>query len=301
MLQFPFPHTTLASLRKPAGKREQYAGKQGARQVARQQFGHTERDPSGKYVVDCISTKRAMSKTMALIAIGVVVALVSTIGLQHEQNREVARELERVRQEKTNLEALQAAPAPEQRHVQSGDQPNQQELESELIRLRGAASRATRAEAESAQLRLEIDRLRAQANGNATPGSQNADTLSAYLGAPVETPSAIDAAYTKEGLSAAIQTAAQKAGVSLKRVGVDYSEFPYLTGVISEPGDWEKLKTQLSSMEGYEYHGSVGDDTSHTFCIIPTHAFPAGAGQRVSRRLNVRMQLYYDSFTAGQN
>src|SRR5262249_34207518 len=137
-----------------------------------------------------------MSKTKTLVAIAVLVALVSTIWVQHEQNRELARELDRIRQEKTNLEALQAAPTPEPK--QSGGQPNQQELESELIRLRGADSRASRAEAESRQLRLEIDRLRAQANGNATPGSQNADALLAYLGAPVETPGTIDAAYSKE-------------------------------------------------------------------------------------------------------
>jgi len=241
-----------------------------------------------------------MGKIKWLITIVVSITVVSTIWLQHEQNRELVQELEHVRQEKATLEPPQVPPNPEQ--AQSEIKPKKvEEMESELMRLRGAASLATRVEAENTQLRQEVERLRVQVNGSAGSASQNSDALSGYLGPTVETPANLDPAYTKDGLSAAIQLAAQKAGISLKKVGIDDSEFPFLIGVNSQPGDWEKLKAQLNGLDGYEYHGSVGDDTSHAFSIIPTRAYPAGAVQHVMRRLNVRTQQYYDSFTAQQN
>jgi len=241
-----------------------------------------------------------MRKVKRLIAVMGLIAVVSMLWLQHEQNRQLVQELERAQQEKVRLESLQVAPNPEQ--SQNEAQPKQaQELESELIRLRGAATRATRAEAELAQLRLEVERLRTQANGSASSASQNGDTLWAYLGNAVETPANLDSAYTKEGLSSAVQVAAQKAGVSIKRIGIDDSEFPFLTAVVCEPGDWEKLKAQVKSMDGYEFHGAVGNDTVNTFCIVPSQAYPSGASQRASRRLTVRMQAFYDTFNSQSN
>jgi hypothetical protein len=241
-----------------------------------------------------------MGKLKWIIAVVVIVVVVSAICVQHEQNRALAEELARTLDEKLRLQSHESAPNPEPAQDE-GQTKQVGEVESELVRLRGTANRLARTEAENAQLKQEVERLRAQANGSANSTSQNSDALLAYLGPAVEAPSNLDPAYTRDGLSSAIESAAQKAGIGLKRVGIDDSEFPNLIGVTSEPGDWEKLKAQFKGMDAYEYHGSVGDDTVHTFSIVPTRAFPPGALQQVTRRLNVRMQLYYDTFSAQQN
>ena len=59
-------------------------------------------------------------------------------------------------------------------------------------------------------------------------------------------------------------------------------------------GDWEKLKTELKKMSGYEYYGAVGSDTRNAFSITPPRAFPAGSSQTIFRRTNVRMAMLAD-------
>lgn len=241
-----------------------------------------------------------MRKVKALFVGGVILAGVLTILLQHEQNRQLVQELAGVREANARLESMQAATNSDR--TPDDNRPEAvEELQSELIRLRAVATKAARTEAERTQLRTELERLHAQTpNGVAGP-SANSDTLSAYLGGAVEAPPNLDPAYSKEGLSVALQAAAQKAGVSLKKVAFDDSEFPILLGVVCEPGDWEKLKAQLRTMNGYEYHGSVGDDGRNTFCIVPSQAFPAASSVQVSRRMNARLQLFYDSFSGQGN
>jgi len=238
-----------------------------------------------------------MRKATALFLVAITIAAVVTILLQHEQNRQLVQELGGVREENARLTSLQPAPNPDQ--TENSTQPKAvEELQSELVRLRGLASKAGRQETEIAQLKAELEQLRVRtANGAAAPSS-NPDSLSAYLGAVVETPPNLDPAYSKDGLLAAIQVAAQKAGVSLKKVSVDDSEFPFLIGVVSEPGDWEKLKAQLRNTDGYEYHGAVGNDTSNTFSIVPSRAYSPGSSGQINRRINARLQLFYDTFSA---
>jgi len=241
-----------------------------------------------------------MRKAKTLFLVGVTVAGVLAILLQHEQNRQLVPELEGVREANAKLETSQPTPNPEQ--TQSDNQTNSsEEVQSELLRLRSIATKASRQEAEIAQLRKELDQLRARTLNGPAAASSNSDALSAYLGAAVESPPNLDPAYTKDGLTAALQLAAQKAGISLKKVGIDDSEFPCLLGVVLDPGDWEKLKAQLRNMDGYEFHGSVGDDTRNAFSIVPSRAFPSAAGAQVNRRMNTRLQLFYDSFAAQQN
>jgi hypothetical protein len=59
-----------------------------------------------------------------------------------------------------------------------------------------------------------------------------------YLGNPVEPPAAMESAYTKEGLTQAIRQAARKARVSVGRIEIDNSEYPYLIGVVCEEDDY---------------------------------------------------------------
>jgi len=64
-----------------------------------------------------------------------------------------------------------------------------------------------------------------------------------YLGNPVAPPANTDVAYTKEGLASAMQDAAQAANITLTKVEIDDSEFPFLVGVVcAGKGDMAKLK-----------------------------------------------------------
>jgi hypothetical protein len=118
-----------------------------------------------------------------------------------------------------------------------------------------------------------------------------------YLGDPVEPPADLNAAYSKDGLIKAVQTAARHASISLKRVEVDDSEFPFLVGVICKEGDWEKLKVQFRKMDGYEYNGSVGGKTHNAFNLVPYRVCPSEVFERISHRTGLRMQILCDKIT----
>jgi hypothetical protein len=118
-----------------------------------------------------------------------------------------------------------------------------------------------------------------------------------YLGDPVEPPADMDAAYTKEGLIKAVQTAARNAGITLKRIEIDDSEYPFLVGVICKEGDYSKLKDQLRKMEGYAYNGSVGGDTHNAMNIVPYRVLPSALFERVSHRTGLRMQVLHDKIS----
>ena len=119
-----------------------------------------------------------------------------------------------------------------------------------------------------------------------------------YLGAPVDPPPKSDVRYTKEGVSNAIQLAAQNAGITLKRMAVDDSEYPCLVGIICEQEDYPKLTDEIKRLDGYDYNGSVGGTSCHTFSITPRRAYPRDTGERIGRRLMLRQQVFYDRFSA---
>jgi hypothetical protein len=119
-----------------------------------------------------------------------------------------------------------------------------------------------------------------------------------YLGEPVEPPADLAPAYTKEAMIQAIQAAASEAGVTLKRVEVEDSEFPLLLGV-SHEGDFEKMKANLKKTGIYDYPGSVGSHESNVFTIVPYRTFPHGMAERINHRLMLREQVFYDRFVKG--
>ncbi len=177
-------------------------------------------------------------------------------------------------------------------------QQSSQELESEVMRLRGMASRALRAEAEVAQLKSALGSHQGSATAAVPDASSGSNTFLAYLGEAVPPPSNIDPAYTKEGLLNAIQQAAQLAGVSLKKVEIETSEFPFLAGVVCDSdADFEKVKAQFKNMPGYEYGGATSSHGSYAFNMIPYRSYPPDAGQRISRRTTLRMQMFFDQLT----
>jgi len=115
-----------------------------------------------------------------------------------------------------------------------------------------------------------------------------------YLGDAVEPPANMDAAYSKDGLAKAIQTAARNAGISVKRVEIDDSEFPFLVGVVCKEGDWEKLKEQFGKMPAYNYTGRTGGQTHNALNLVPSRVYPSGTSQRISHRIALREQMLLD-------
>jgi hypothetical protein len=122
-----------------------------------------------------------------------------------------------------------------------------------------------------------------------------------YLGQPVAPSASLDARYTKEGLTNAIQTAARNAGITVKNLAIEDGEFPFLVGVTCAGSDFVKLKEQLRKLDGYDYSGSIGNDVSrngsdtcNVFSLVPYSAYPAGTDQPIYHRLGLMQQVFYD-------
>src|ERR1700743_3801250 len=88
------------------------------------------------------------------------------------------------------------------------------------------------------------------------------EALINYLGNPVMPPTNMDQRYTTGALTNAVRHAAHDAGITLKSVAVDDSEFPFLLGVVCHGSDCIKLKSALKAMPGYEYGGGMGNDVN---------------------------------------
>jgi hypothetical protein len=165
-------------------------------------------------------------------------------------------------------------------------------LRAEVATLRGEAKQAQ-------QLRAEISRLRS--DGRAVPSESAATTgaLASYLGEAVPPPADIDFAYSKEGLLNSIQQAAQLAGVSLKKLEIETSEFPFLAGVVCESdADFEKLKAQFKNMPNYEWGASVSSRGECAFNITPLQSFSSEERRRIVRRTLLRTGLFKDQLAA---
>jgi hypothetical protein len=119
-----------------------------------------------------------------------------------------------------------------------------------------------------------------------------------YLGDPVPPPPGLDAKYTADGLSQAVQLAASHAGLSLTRLVIDDSEFPGLIAIVIPEGDIDKINEQIKSMAGYEYNGSISSKTCKVFNIVPYGAYPADVAERIGHRIGLRRQLLFDRVTA---
>jgi hypothetical protein len=122
-----------------------------------------------------------------------------------------------------------------------------------------------------------------------------------YLGNPVAPPPNMDAAYTKEGLTSAMQEAAQAANITLTKVEIDDSEFPFLVGVVcANKGDREKLKEQIRKVAAFNYGGGVDSDTTLAMNLVPHSAFPADARERIYHRMMLREAVLFDKMSSGR-
>ena len=127
----------------------------------------------------------------------------------------------------------------------------------------------------------------------------NFSALFSYLGEAVPPPTDLDPAYSKEGLLGAIQQASQLAGVALKKVEIESSEFPFLAGVVCDSEeDFRKLKAQFKNMPAYEYSSSSGGGGTCVFTITPTKGLPREMYKRIDRRTLLRLQMFAERFRA---
>jgi hypothetical protein len=137
------------------------------------------------------------------------------------------------------------------------------------------------------------------ASATGAPASLNGpnQALFEYLGDPVEPSADMNPAYNKDGLIKAVQTAARNAGISVKRVEIDDSEFPFLVGIICKDGDYPKLQDQFRKLDAYEYNGGVSSSTHIAINLVPYRAFPSALGERISHRTGIREQVLQNKLT----
>jgi len=246
-----------------------------------------------------IETLTMTTKLKATIAAAAVLAGAGTpVFLQHQEDKSLRAENQALLVQTSQFAALQAENERlSNRVVQMANNSPSDEQQVDLNRLRGEVARLRPEANQAEQLRQEINRLRsAQRPGVADAGSTS-NALFAYLGEAVPPPANIDPAYSKEGLLNAIQQAAQLAGVSLKKVEIETSEFPFLAGVVCDSdADLRKLTAQFKNMPAYEYGGGSGSHGASAFNITPYRDLPSEEQKRIRSRTMLRTIMFIEQF-----
>ena len=115
-----------------------------------------------------------------------------------------------------------------------------------------------------------------------------------YLGNPVAPPIGLDAAYTKAGLTSAVQDAAQAANISFKKFDIDDSEFPFLVGVVwANNGDYDKLEGQLRKA-GYKVSNFIRGDPACVMDITPNASYPTHDRSQIQNRSDLRERIFFE-------
>jgi hypothetical protein len=129
--------------------------------------------------------------------------------------------------------------------------------------------------------------------------------IMAYLGEPVPAPAGLDPRYSPAGLRSAFADLGQRLRLTVDRLEVDDSEFPFaIYGLIAGRCDYHALADGVNAMDGYAYGGSVTGDTREgatyfAISITPDRLFPQGRVMDCSRRLMVRLQMLADIMRSG--
>jgi hypothetical protein len=116
----------------------------------------------------------------------------------------------------------------------------------------------------------------------------------------------LDPRYTPANLKAAFNSLTPKLGLTVQRLEVDESEFPYvLFGLVAGRCDYHALADGFRHMEGYYYGGSVtgtalGGGTNFAIDIIPEGQLPKDRAVDCSRRLMIRLEMLADSVSRGE-
>jgi hypothetical protein len=121
--------------------------------------------------------------------------------------------------------------------------------------------------------------------------------LAEYIGDPVEPPVNLDARYTKDGVIGAVQLAARNAGVTVERVEVEDSEYPFLVGLFCEEQAYSKWLNEIYKLDGYTHSSGVGGRGVYTVSITPATAYPDAVAEQIQHRLMLRLQAFDKSLT----
>jgi hypothetical protein len=192
---------------------------------------------------------------------------------------------------------------------QTVEAAKQQQAEAEVLRTEVARLRADAQVGRQALERAHTAQTSSIAPASVSPASvQSAVPLAdrnrallEYIGEPVEPPANLDVRYTKEGVKSAVQLAAQNAGVSLKGLEVEDSEYPFLVGVWCEPQAYAKLLDEIKKLDGYGYSGGVGgSEIYHSLNITPAGTYPSEAKEQISRRVMLRQQAFYQRLSVAK-
>jgi hypothetical protein len=193
---------------------------------------------------------------------------------------------------KSETVTVPSEPAKVNDHLIATEPQPSPELQAEVLRLRNLAARTLSAEAELANLKSATETLSIALP--AVADQITSDPIRTYLGQPVLPPDNLPEAYQRDGLMRAVQKAAQDAGIALKKLEIEDSEFPYLIGIVANgAADFEKLKVQLKQNSDYEYNGSMSSSDRYAFNITPSRMNPQEASQRVHARTMLRQNMLY--------
>ena len=141
---------------------------------------------------------------------------------------------------------------------------------------------------------ISTDQIRNMLSGSDNKLTNHA--IIAYLGDPVSPPADLDTIYSSKNLMAAFTSLMEKQGVTIKKLAVDDSEFPFLLyGVLGGKYDFRNLNL----MKGYSYGGAIcgnngKGDTQFSLNMIPTDQYPRGQAGACYRRLTIRLQMLHD-------
>lgn len=213
----------------------------------------------------------------------------------------------RLRSENETLEMAQKAANRSQSDLEQFlDRAKKQQTEVASLRVEVTALRG-----EAQKLHQALDHSRRQegpdrkpsirSSGNPTevPLEHNNRALFEFIGEPVNPSLNSDVRYSRDGIISAINTAARHAGVALRHLEVDDSEYPCLLGVICDPQDFARLTDHVRRLEGYELSGSVGGNKEfHVLNITPANAYPKTMREKITRREVLRQQAFYNRLSS---
>lgn len=188
----------------------------------------------------------------------------------------------------------------------------QSDREAARAELRRATERATQAEEDLASLQRAVEAVRAAA-GKSTPAPSPAGrdaggfdpnagangALFAYLGNPVPPPVNLNPRYLPESLVATFRQLSDNAGLKVRQLTVDTSEYPFLVyGSLEGAHDLVEIQKGLEKLPGYAYSGSSSGRGSYdgnfasffAINIVPRekNGDPTGAA---NRRLMLRLAM----------
>lgn len=126
-----------------------------------------------------------------------------------------------------------------------------------------------------------------------------------YLGEPVQAPKDLDARYAPGAVETAFRGMCSVAGIRVRRLAVDSSEFPHLVyGVLEGTHEYTVLRTLAASVPGYAYAGSVtrrlsDGSTCLSINLTPYERQPLEYRSAIQRRTLVRLEMLAERVASG--